>query len=165
MNNLELYYSLIFALSPPQTKKVLPPLSNLRLLPLITKKNMSRLASFQGPSTPSKTPVQSPGTSQSQSPRSTPGGKSRKHSNNTKTPTKSTPTPKQNYDQDFWSNFVEPETELQKNLRSTLVDIRIACRTFDDLVKGEGFKAAKEMVDARTGIACVLFSSTAKTRI
>jgi hypothetical protein len=50
--------------------------------------------------------------------------------------------------------FIKNETH--KELRETLLDIRSTANSWEDLVR-DGFKAAKEMVDARTTIQLETF--------
>lgn len=130
---------------------------------------MSRLASFHGPSTPSKVPVKSPEQA-SPSPSSKPKKpyKAKQNTKNTSVHSPdpssppSTPTRKQGAVADlpirevsfvFESDFVE--TTVHKRLRQILLEIRNATRQWDELTKIEGFKAAKEIVDARTLIESV----------
>lgn len=132
---------------------------------------MSRLASFQGPSTPSKSPVNV--VDQTTSPLS-PSSKGKRTNNKSKRDPKPTLSPEpvtpskrghvpaigspirvseKNDSAPLISSHDVPtvtETNVHKRLRQILFDIRSASKRWDELIRLEGFKAAKEMVDART---------------
>jgi hypothetical protein len=144
---------------------------------------MSRLASFQGPSTPSKTPVN---PSEQASPSPSKGKKSTKprqqqgknssgtvvqSPSSSSSPARPNPSQKKakvtgsphaiakdeplnlSTHQDV-SGFIE--TAVHKRLRQTLFEIRGAARRWEEATKVDGFKAAKEIVDARTLIEYVI---------
>ncbi|KIM25458.1 hypothetical protein M408DRAFT_26236 [Serendipita vermifera MAFF 305830] len=125
---------------------------------------MSRLASFQGPSTPSKNPVNTseyaplspsskgkkssksrqnprPASDQPPEPPSSPSTPTRKNR-----PAASSPVPITAHEQSF--DFVE--STVHKRLRQTLLEVRGVTKRWDELTKVDGFKAAKEIIDART---------------
>jgi hypothetical protein len=119
---------------------------------------MSRLASFQGPSTPSKSPIASPN-----SPRS-PEGNTPTKINRSARPRQQGGRKKNQVDAASALNpsalddvAVFIENEIHKELRETLLDIRRTARSWEDLVRGDGFKAAKEIIDARTTIQLETF--------
>ncbi|KAG8753442.1 hypothetical protein FRC14_006030 [Serendipita sp. 396] len=139
---------------------------------------MSRLASFAGPSTPSKTPVVSPGPKAGTT--ITPK-KSRKNSKagapgkRTGSDAPSPSLPDRNGDaspiEDDWkdrlntpsskiggetivedTDFDFVETTIHRKLRQILLEIRSVARKWNELVKGDGFRAAKDLIDSRTTI-------------
>jgi hypothetical protein len=139
--------------------------------------NMSRLASFQGPSTPSKSPV-NPSEQVSPSP-SSKGRKSikskqqhGKNASGTVVQSPSSPSPARPNPSQRKANVTgsphaiakdEPlnlsthldvsgfiETAVHKRLRQTLFEVRSAARKWEEATKVDGFKAAKDIVDART---------------
>lgn len=122
---------------------------------------MSRLASFQGPSTPSKSPIASPGSLRS------PEGNTLTKINRSARPRQQGGRRKNQVDPGSALNGVNPsvlddtaafiENDTHKELRETLLDIRRTARSWEDLVRGDGFKAAKEMVDSRTTIQLEIF--------
>jgi len=146
---------------------------------------MSRLASFQGPSTPSKTPVN---PSEQASPSPSKGKKSTKPRQQqgknvsgtvvqspSSSPSPARPNPSQKkanatgsphaIAKDEALNLsIHPdvsefiETAVHKRLRQTLFEIRGAARRWEEATKVDGFKAAKEIVDARTMIEYVVSS-------
>ena len=92
----------------------------------------ARLASFRGPSTPSSSPVkrQQQQQQQVQSP-----------------PNKPTQAAK------------SPESTYHRKLRASLQELRTACRTWDNLVRKDGLRAIRELIDARTDLECVVCRS------
>jgi hypothetical protein len=57
-------------------------------------------------------------------------------------PTKSTPAAK------------HVESTYHRKVRASLQDLRAACRTWDDLVRKDGLRAVRELIDARTDLRC-----------
>ncbi|VDC07117.1 unnamed protein product [Peniophora sp. CBMAI 1063] len=109
---------------------------------------MSRLASFRGPSAPSSSPVPKA------NPNTTPKGKGKANSN-----PKSPSSPGRN----VRGGSVEPmsppavsggvlETTYHRKLRSMLLEMRTCCRTWEDLIDHDGFRAIQRLVDARTDL-------------
>ncbi|KAG8804652.1 hypothetical protein FRC17_005914 [Serendipita sp. 399] len=143
---------------------------------------MSRLASFSGPSTPSSAPVASQvGIAAATTTTTTPIKKSSsKKTTKSSTPNRRTEsrssfspnassgggngngvpeellvTPSKSSNgrtvtEAVSSEFVE--TVMHRKLRQTLLEIRSVARKWNELVKGDGFRAAKELIDTRTTI-------------
>ncbi|KZV64462.1 hypothetical protein PENSPDRAFT_757232 [Peniophora sp. CONT] len=109
---------------------------------------MSRLASFRGPSAPSSAPVPQANT--------TPKGKGK--GSNPKSP--SSPA----RGGGTRGGSVEPmspsaggggsvlETTYHRTLRKQLFELRTCCRTWEDLIDHDGFRAIQRLVDARTDL-------------
>jgi hypothetical protein len=47
------------------------------------------------------------------------------------------------------------ESTYHRKLRASLQDLRAACHTWDDLVRKDGLRAVRELIDARTDLECV----------
>ncbi len=47
------------------------------------------------------------------------------------------------------------ESTYHRKLRASLQELRATCRTWDDLVRKDGLKAVRELVDARTDLEYV----------
>lgn len=47
------------------------------------------------------------------------------------------------------------ESSYHRKLRASLQELRATCWTWDDLVRKDGLKAVRELVDARTDLECV----------
>ena len=106
---------------------------------------MSRLASFQGPSSPSPNPIRNqPPTSPSSS---TPGRQSK--SRQPKSP-KSRDVEPSIYALDIPNTTPPTETTYHRKLRNALVEMRSTMRTWNELVLMDGVKAIKGLIDART---------------
>ncbi|KAG8758386.1 hypothetical protein FRC14_000155 [Serendipita sp. 396] len=144
---------------------------------------MSRLASFSGPSTPSRTPVVSPDpqagttTTPKKSKKNAKAGASGKRTGSgaLSSPNRNGPS---SSIADEWMNqantpsrastgriggktivedagFDFMETAIHRKLRQTLLEIRSVARKWNELVKGDGFQVAKELIDTRTTIKYV----------
>ena len=56
------------------------------------------------------------------------------------------------------------ETTYHRKVRASLQELRAACHTWDDLVRKDGLKAVRELIDARTDLECVgLFSVSTRS--
>jgi hypothetical protein len=62
-----------------------------------------------------------------------------------KSPAKSTPT----------QAVKSTESTYHRKLRASLQELRAACHTWDDLVRKDGLRAVRELIDARTDLECV----------
>ncbi|KAI9458040.1 hypothetical protein F5148DRAFT_337681 [Russula earlei] len=49
-----------------------------------------------------------------------------------------------------------PESTYHRMVRASLQELRTACRTWDDLVRKDGLKAIRELIDARTDLGNML---------
>jgi hypothetical protein len=137
---------------------------------------MSRLASFHGPSTPNKNPVEAqsigiPNAIQTQTtPKRSKGKGSTKAKNLSDadtvggrapssplgTPYKvASPRSEGRRGQALSAEFLE--TPFHASLRQLVQDIKIVAKKWDETIKGQSFKAAKELVDARTTIGSVVY--------
>jgi hypothetical protein len=47
------------------------------------------------------------------------------------------------------------ESTYHRKLRASLQELRAACHTWDDLVRKDGLRAVRELIDARTDLECV----------
>lgn len=70
-----------------------------------------------------------------------------------KSPTKSTPT----------QAAKSTDSTYHRKLRASLQDLRAACYTWDDLVRMDGLKAVRELIDARTDLECICLSPVLDT--
>ena len=100
-----------------------------------------RLASFKGPSTPLSLD-------------SSPSGKKKATNRGAVTSNKGGvgPTPPTSPGRELESTF-------HRKIRALLLEIRSICRLWSDIVLHDGLKAAKTLVDARTGLECVFKSA------
>ncbi|PVF99822.1 hypothetical protein CPB86DRAFT_261923 [Serendipita vermifera] len=132
---------------------------------------MSRLASFHGPSTPNKNPVegQRTGPPNATQTTSTPkrgkgkgaskikttsdadAGGGRSQFSPPSTPHKVT-SPRAEGHKELATDVEFLESPFHKSFRQIIQEIRSVAKSWDDLIKGQSFKAAKELVDARTTI-------------
>ncbi|KAG8900207.1 hypothetical protein FRC01_010220 [Tulasnella sp. 417] len=96
---------------------------------------MSRLSSLKGPSSPSPNPVK--GQKARQSPAKSPTSKR-------------DPQGPSLYDRLEPDKTPPTESTYHRKLRTYLLDLRVAVKTWNDLVLVDGIKAAKGLVDART---------------
>jgi hypothetical protein len=55
------------------------------------------------------------------------------------------------------------ESTFHRKLRASLQDLRAACHTWDDLVRKDGLRAVRELIDARTDLECVCLFSVPST--
>ncbi|KAG8865262.1 pre-mRNA-splicing factor syf1 [Tulasnella sp. 330] len=92
---------------------------------------MSRLASLHGPSSPSSTPARTPPAKPSP-------GKSRRSASASL------------YDREEPNTNPPTESTYHRKLRTLLLELRQATKTWNDLVLLDGLKAAKGIIDART---------------
>jgi hypothetical protein len=137
---------------------------------------MSRLASFHGPSTPSKSPVEAQGIGTSnatQTPTTPKKGKGKgaskpKNASDAdavggKAPSSPLGTPHKvvsprsegRRGQALSAEFLE--TPFHASFRQIVQDIKSVAKKWDETIKGQSFKAAKELVDARTTIGSVVY--------
>lgn len=128
---------------------------------------MSRLLSFQGPSTPSRDhatpPEKSPSRGGNTPNKSNRSARPKKSAGRGRDPIGSTNAPlgaTGSSPKEEEASFVE--TEIHKTLRKTLLGIRKASREWDETVRG-GFQAAKDMVDARTTIQYAILATARYT--
>lgn len=105
---------------------------------LLLPPSMSRLASLQGPSSPSPNPVRAP-----RSP--------------AKSPKASRSKEVSIYDR-LEANTTPPtETTYHRKLRTLLLELKAVANSWNDVLLGEGLKAAKGLTDARTELTSVRF--------
>src|SRR5216683_8147993 len=57
------------------------------------------------------------------------------------------------------------ESTYHRKVRSSLQELRAACHTWDDLVRKDGLRAVRELIDARTDLECVVALSPAPPSI
>jgi hypothetical protein len=48
------------------------------------------------------------------------------------------------------------ESTYHRKVRASLQELQAACHTWDDLVRKDGLRAARELIDARTDLECVV---------
>jgi hypothetical protein len=137
---------------------------------------MSRLASFHGPSTPSKNPVEAQviGTlNPTQTPTTPKKGKGKGTSKTKNTSDADTvgarapssplgtphkvASPRSEGRRGQAINAEIFETSFHESFRQIVQDIKTVAKKWDETIKGQSFKAAKELVDARTTIGSVVY--------
>ncbi|KAG8931283.1 hypothetical protein FRC02_002957 [Tulasnella sp. 418] len=100
---------------------------------------MSRLASLQGPSSPSPSPVKSQKAKANQA-----------RSSGPKSPGSKSPSSPSIYSRDEPDTTPPTESTYHRKLRSLLIEISSVTKTWNELVIHDGVKAIKGLTDART---------------